>query len=427
VATPLTLEELAAAFDAIGGFEARPIIALAVSGGPDSLALTMLADRWARQRGGEAWGLHVNHRLRPESDAEAGIVAGWLASRGIRHRLLVWEGTKPATGVQEAARRARYRLLSEWCRAHGCLHLLTAHHRDDQIETHLIRRRAQSGPDGLAGMAAVRELAGLRLVRPLLGVARARLAAFLEAERQDFLSDPSNRNPRFERARLRLSLAGRTDPVTSDKIAAYGRRRAERERQVGTLLARTVAVHPAGFASVQFGAIAHQDSDLAERLLARVVACIGGSPYPPRRERVQRLRTSLAQAPHQGRTLAGCRVIPWRGVFLVVRELAAASPAAIVGSGEAMLWDRRFQVTSAMEAQCAYTIGYLGSAASAVASGDLAGDLPHLIRPSLLALWDRDGIAAVPHLGYRREDAAGLPCVSFRPANPLTQAGFTVV
>src|SRR5205823_2951019 len=151
-------------------FEARPRLAVAVSGGPDSMALLLLADRWARQRGGEAWGLTVDHGLRPESAGEARIVAGWLAARGMAHEILVWSGDKPATGIQEAAREARYALLAGWCRAHGILHLLTAHHREDQAETYLIRRRAGSGVDGLAAMSAVRELPGCRIVRPLLSV-----------------------------------------------------------------------------------------------------------------------------------------------------------------------------------------------------------------------------------------------------------------
>ena len=129
----LSLAELDEALATIGGFEPRPLIAVGVSGGPDSLALMILADRWARARGGEAWGLIVDHRLRPESASEAAIVAGWLAARGIPNAILAWEGEKPATGIQEAARTARYRLLAAWCAVRGCLLLLTAHHRDDQV------------------------------------------------------------------------------------------------------------------------------------------------------------------------------------------------------------------------------------------------------------------------------------------------------
>src|ERR1700726_2847734 len=102
-AAPLTLGELSTALAAIGGFEARPFMAVAVSGGPDSLALTILADRWARQRGGQLTALTVDHRLRPESAEEARIVGEWLAGRGIAHQVLVWDEAKPRTGIQEAA------------------------------------------------------------------------------------------------------------------------------------------------------------------------------------------------------------------------------------------------------------------------------------------------------------------------------------
>src|SRR5262249_40875505 len=157
----------------------------------------------------------VDHRLRPESGAEVRRLTDWLSARNIRHEVLVWSGEKPKTGIQEAARIARYRLLADWCRDHGCLHLLTAHHRDDQIETHLIRRRAQRGPDGLAGMSAIRELADCRILRPLLAFPKDRLVAFLNAQGQPFIGDPSNANAAFERSRLRRGdisrAAGQSD------------------------------------------------------------------------------------------------------------------------------------------------------------------------------------------------------------------------
>ena len=144
-ATPLSLGEFTASLASIAQFESAPFLAVAVSGGPDSLALAILADRWARETGGQICALTVDHQLRPESGDETRRLAAWLSARAIRHEILVWTGEKPRTGIEEAARFARYRLLGGWCRDHACLHLLTGHHRDDQIETHLIRRRAHSG------------------------------------------------------------------------------------------------------------------------------------------------------------------------------------------------------------------------------------------------------------------------------------------
>lgn len=423
-AAPLTIAELGAALAAIGGFEARPLVAIAVSGGPDSMALMLLADRWARQRGGEAWGLTVDHGLRPESAEEARIVAGWLAARAIPHATLAWTGDKPRSGVQEAARDARYRLLADWCRARGCLHLMTAHHREDQAETHLIRRRAGSGVDGLAGMSAVRELPGCRLVRPLLSVPRARLAAFIAAEGQAFLRDPSNLNPAFERVRLRRAMTRVDEAIAETRACA--RLRIVREKALDALIGRAVALHPSGLAALDPAAMAAVDAETIERLLSRVAAYIGGARYPARRTRLARLRAGLIAEPGRPRTLGGCRFVPWRGRILVLRELAAASPPVRLEPGARLLWDRRFAIASAPNAATSLMVGYLGQSGAGAPDGD-DRDLPRLAHTALPAFWDEWGLAAVPHLGYRRAGLEAPPSLSFQPVNPLTRAGFTVV
>ena len=155
--SPIGAAEFAALLDPLGPFEPAPLLAVGVSGGADSLALVLLADRWARARRGSVLALTVDHALRDGSAAEAAQVGHWLAARGIAHEVLRWDGPKPATAIQETARAARYRLLGQRCAGTGILHLLLAHHRDDQAETVLLRRAQGSGRDGLAGMAAIRE------------------------------------------------------------------------------------------------------------------------------------------------------------------------------------------------------------------------------------------------------------------------------
>ncbi len=429
----LTDDEFAAALDRIGGFETQPLIAVAVSGGPDSMALALLANRWARRRGGEAWALTVDHGLRSESGDEARTVAGWLAARGVPHEILTWTGDKPKTGVQEAAREARYRLLAGWCRVHGCLHLLTGHHREDQAETYLIRRRAGSGADGLAGMPLVRELDKCRLLRPLLGVPRSRLATLLAAEQQPFLRDPSNENPAFERAQLRL---GEDRPHAASVDAAIaasrtcGRLRLERERQLDRELACHAILHPAGFGILDAAALGALEPEMTERALARIAATIGGARYPARRERVARLLAGLTAAPERARTLGGCRFVPWRGWLLVLRELGRAEPPLRLEPGECRAWDRRFLASVSATADREFTLGYFGQLGDAgLDLGDApgAGDLPRLVYPVLPAFCDDEGPAAVPALAYRRTPETVFPELSFRPANPLTTAGFTVV
>ena len=428
-APALTQAGFAAALSAIGGFEPQPFIAVAVSGGPDSLALAILADRWARERGGRAVALTVDHRLRPESADEAALVGSWLAARGVAHAVLVWDGPKPATGIQEAARAARYQLLTEWCAIEGCLHLLTAHQREDQAETYLIRQRAGSASDGLAGIAAVRELANVRLVRPLLGVPRARLTALLDTERQPYLRDPSNRNAAFERVRIREGLDSSAVDAAVKAAAVHAGRRIERERALAALLTRTVVLHPAGFAVVEPGPIVAA-GELGERALGRVASTVGGATYPLRRERLARLRAALAETPARARTLGGCRFVPWRGRVLVLRETGRAASPLRLDPGMAGLWDRRFRAALAAKAAAPLTLSHLGSeGVAALGRYTVAEDnpLPRLIYPVLPALRDGEGLVAVPYLGYRRPNAGLLPVVAFSPPEPLCGAGFTVV
>jgi tRNA(Ile)-lysidine synthase len=240
---PLTGDEFARLLAPLGPFEPAPHLAVAVSGGADSLALALLADFWARERGGSVTALTVDHRLRPGSTDEAERVRAWLSARGIAHRILTWLGPYPLTDLQAAARAARYRLLADWCRDAGVLHLLIAHHRDDQAETLLLRLGRGSGAAGLAGMAALVEQPDCRLLRPFLSVPPARLRATLDALDQPWIEDPSNRNPVFARVRLRVARQmldglGLSPARLADTAGHLGRARAALEAATDALLAK---------------------------------------------------------------------------------------------------------------------------------------------------------------------------------------------
>jgi len=185
-----------------------PALVLAVSGGPDSTALMMLAARWrdALKVKPKLIAVTVDHGLRPEAAREARDVKRLAKSLDLPHRTLRWSGTKPKTGLPAAARTARYRLLAQAARASGATHILTAHTRDDQAETLLMRMLRGSGIAGLAAMARESERDGLRLARPFLNVSKSQLIATLTKAKVGFADDPTNRDISFTRPRLRTLM-----------------------------------------------------------------------------------------------------------------------------------------------------------------------------------------------------------------------------
>ena len=187
-----------------------PAIVLAVSGGPDSLALMWLAARWrkALARGPALLAVTVDHGLRPESAREARDVKRLASRLGVPHRTMRWSGEKPQSGVPAAARTARYRLLATVARQSGASHILTAHTRDDQAETLLMRLLRGSGIGGLAAMARESEREGVRIARPFLNIAKSQLIATLRKANISYADDPTNRDPRFTRPRIRELIEG---------------------------------------------------------------------------------------------------------------------------------------------------------------------------------------------------------------------------
>ncbi|MBR0710769.1 tRNA lysidine(34) synthetase TilS [Bradyrhizobium liaoningense] len=185
-----------------------PALVLAVSGGPDSVALMWLAARWQRSlsRGPRLTVVTVDHGLRPEAAREARAVKRLAAELGLPHRTLRWRGAKPKTGLPAAAREARYRLLAQAARKAGASHVLTAHTRDDQAETLLMRMLRGSGLAGLSAMAQLTERDGIVLARPLLDIPKSQLVATLKRAKIDFADDPTNRDTAFTRPRLRALL-----------------------------------------------------------------------------------------------------------------------------------------------------------------------------------------------------------------------------
>ncbi len=410
-----------AGMEAAGPWEPAPHLAAAVSGGADSSALALLADDWARRRGGSLLALIVDHGLRADSADEAVLTHDRLRARGIAARVLPLQDLRPGPALAERARRARYAALAAACAEAGIVHLLIGHHAADQAETVMIRTLGGSASRGLAAMAALAETCGPRLLRPLLAVPPAALRAFLTGAGMAWVEDPSNANRAALRGRLRLlrgdAGAGTRPLVFASAIA--GQARSSADQRAAAILARRATLRPEGFAVLSPGAI---DPEAMAALL-RVIGAAAYAPPPA-------LVAGLARDPRP-MTLAGVRVLPAGRMgpgWLVVREEAAIAPAGPVRPG--MIWDGRFRLVVSHGSipdglsPDGLSIGALGALASRVRRGS---DLPAVVLRTLPALFRGNLLAAVPHLSYRLPALCPDLWPIFQPPRPMAGAPFLPV
>jgi tRNA(Ile)-lysidine synthase len=412
---PISAAEFATAMAALGPFEETPRLAAAISGGADSMALAVLANAWVRARGGHLLALIVDHGLRAESRAEAILTQERLAALGIASRILSLSALSNGAATAAQAREARYQALIAACRTMGFLHLLLGHHAADQAETIWMRKQAQSGVMGLAGMAALRELPFVRLLRPLLRFPPERLRATLETAGVAWVEDPSNRNRRFLRARLRAQLAAAKaktlGPLLLTQAKEAGSARKTAEHGSAEALARSVRLFPEGYALLT-------SWPLPPNALASLIQALAGAAYPPPLRQVAPLAASPRSA-----TLAGIRVLPAGKLghgWLLVREAAAMGPA--VPAAPDQCWDGRFRLAFTAQPPNGAMLGPLG-AASAARLRDIS-HLPAAVMQTLPAIWCKSVLVAVPHLGYPNSAACRAMPVVLCPPVPAAGGSF---
>jgi tRNA(Ile)-lysidine synthase len=278
---------------------------IAVSGGPDSTALLLMAAEWATRRRTRIEAATVDHGLRPESADEAKAVAALAARLGVSHRILQWKGVKPTSRLQERAREARYRLLVDHAKAIGADALLTAHHADDQAETVLFRLLRGSGVAGLRGMELTTMREGMTIARPLIGLKKRDLVAFANARGAPFVDDPSNADPRFARTRLRALLARLGEEgLDAEALDRLARRAGETEQALAHLTieveARLGADEAIDARSLYAAPIA-----IVQRILSRRIAAAGGrDPSRIGLEKIEALALALHDALRERRAHA---------------------------------------------------------------------------------------------------------------------------
>ena len=403
---PLTSSEARAAFASLSRF---PRLALAVSGGSDSVALLHLIAHWRSESVAkpDVIVLTVDHGLRAGSREEAAMVARMAASLGLPHAILTWtRDGKQSGGLQACAREARYDLMVAYCHAHDIPALVTAHHLDDQAETFLMRLKRGSGLDGLASIPEESVWSDIAVLRPLLDVPKARLVATLIEAGLGWAEDPSNSDPRFERARMRagsnaLAKLGLTPEALARSAQRLRRARVALDEAVEGFLAEHVAMSEAGYCLVARDALIAAPEELALRALTRMVTALGGRAKPLRLAKLEALLTAMRDSPGKTHTLGGCRLQPIGKRLGVFRETRGTGFSSLrLDPGQRALWDNRFRVELQSSATAPVIVSALGESRwrDLGASAPWIAALPRFAGATLPACWQGYGIL-LPHLG----------------------------
>ncbi len=434
--------------------EPYPAIALTVSGGADSLALLHLIARWkknieasdseAHQKMRHPKGRHsvadlkihvlsVDHGLRPQAQEECAFVMDEAQKRGFLGQVLRWEGEKPRSGIQEAARKARYELFAAYCARHTIPILLTAHQLEDQAETFLMRLARGGGVDSLSAIAAQSAQHGLKIARPLLDVPKQDLKDYLKSLDKVWVEDPSNQNTDYERVAIRKNLSALQ--AMNVPLICVGRSAARlgRARQALDQMAERLYVTKVAFSTLpvfffEAGLLKSEPEELIIRLFRLIFEKMSFSQAAPELKQVETMLDGFLQGDFNKTTLSGCGVqLTGQGVY-IYREVGrifadeAQNPAP---PNRWIKWDNRFEVMVKGHYDQPIFLRPVGTQAFARFRKSLQKrlDLPHYLRlmpasvgSSMLSFWQDKTVVAIPDLDYydcgiTQEDIAVRPLI----------------
>jgi tRNA(Ile)-lysidine synthase len=334
--------------DALNLAEKTPV-AVATSGGADSLSLTLLLNCYCKKYNHPLYVLHVNHHLRSTSTEEACFVQKTLAQWGLSVIVLDWQHPEIKSGLQEKARHARYQLMSDYCKRHGISYLFIAHHLEDQIETVMMRFFRGSDLNGLQGMKKKTSLNGIQLIRPFLALSKKELHVSLSNVQQDSLSDPSNEDTSFSRIQWRKALG----PLLNDQHKHFFLQSLEKLQEnfialtyyTEQALKKNVSLSSYGTATFNKSFLQSSTPHIIKKsVLDHLLKIVSGSASPIRTKKLKYALKHLSSPSPHPITIAGCMILPYKRSVHIIRERAAIHAHGPVENFTQTPWDGRFLI-----------------------------------------------------------------------------------
>jgi tRNA(Ile)-lysidine synthase len=385
-------------------------VAIAISGGADSMALALLANNWAKY---PIITLTVDHKLRPESTNEAEQVSRWMNQKGIEHYILNWEGDKPKSNIQANARNARYELMTEFCKINKIPNLLVAHNKQDQAETLLIRLMRGSGIEGLCGMSDQTTINEIKISRPLLNISKKDLKSYLREQKQGWIEDPSNKDEKYTRVQVRNFINNAEDSdLLIERLAKTTKTLAQSnsyiEDKISSELKQVCDIRSEGYCILAINKFKALHKEAAYKILSKLIKLIGGDYYKPRFEKIVHLYNNIIHGEYSA-TLGGCEIFASKkekeqNKLFIVKENIAPQHDLPLSKISSTKWDSRFKITFNEEFTNNFYVGALGKDGFSTLLKKHKEikqiSLPKKVIYTLPALKHLENIVAVPHIHY---------------------------
>ncbi|MBP9792248.1 MAG: tRNA lysidine(34) synthetase TilS [Rickettsiales bacterium] len=348
-----TIHKFTKEINEIFTFGEYPKIAVAVSGGSDSLALALLSKHWVEKIGGKLVCLTVNHNLRPEASEEARYTQKICHNHNIEHHILNWIGTTKLSNLQNQAREARRDLLTEWCNQNNVKCLLLAHHQDDLVETFFIRLFRGSGTQGLASISPLSSHNNIYIIRPLLNFKKEELEQYLKLQNIEWVQDPSNNNNKFLRTKIRKLLKSSImqDIIPYDLLierCTKGIKSIQNvndlvEIQKNQILTKTVLLYPEGFITIDCDSFIKLPTELALNVLSSCLITISATHfYRPRLASLRKIYDNIISKTIKTSTLWKCEITLKKNIIYIYPEIRNTLPIISIKNKNCIKWDNRF-------------------------------------------------------------------------------------
>lgn len=340
-------------------------VAVAVSGGVDSIVLLHLMTKFLKKRTPPIV-LTVNHNLRIESSEEANFVANYAKQLGIKSFILEWKRTSEITSnIQSQAREARYKLLTDWCKNNTIQYLIVGHHKDDQAENFLIRLERGSGIDGLSSMNYSSFFHGICILRPLLCFSRHNIENYAKTHQLKWIEDKSNQNIKYRRSLYRNLLnSSDNHSLLTDRICMtiLHIQRAKKALMHYTQLAfdQCINIHMLGYIEIKLKEFFQLPEEIALRVLLYSIMLISNKHYKPRYKSLISIFHKILNG-NINHTLSECKIKNYRENILIIRESSKIKEVPInLPTKKIFQWDNRFNCSIVTSKECRVVITSLG-------------------------------------------------------------------